>query len=37
MILKYDEIVLPILKIIVDGKEYNNSEIEDNLSKVFNK
>lgn len=36
MIPKYDEMILPILKIIADGKEYNNSEIEDQLSKVFN-
>ena len=28
--------ILPILKIISDGKEYNNSKIEDELSKVFN-
>ena len=36
MIPKYDEMILPILKIISDGKEYNNSKIEDELSKVFN-
>lgn len=36
MIPKYDEMILPILKIIGDGKEYNNSKIEDELSKVFN-
>ena len=36
MIPKYDEVILPILKIISDGKEYNNSKIEDELSKVFN-
>ncbi len=27
MIPKYDEMILPILKIIADGKEYNNSEM----------
>lgn len=36
MIPKYDEMILPILRIIADGKEYNNSKIEDELSKVFN-
>ncbi|MGI6680178.1 MAG: restriction endonuclease [Bdellovibrionota bacterium] len=36
MIPKYDEMILPILKIISDGQEYNNSRIEDELSKVFN-
>lgn len=36
MIPKYDEMILPILKIISDGQEYNNSKIEDELSKVFN-
>lgn len=36
MIPKYDEMILPILKIIADGQEYNNSKIEDELSKVFN-
>ncbi len=35
MIPKYDEMILPILKIIADGKEYNNSQIEDGLSKVY--
>ena len=28
--------ILPFLKIIADGQEYNNSKIEDELSKVFN-
>ena len=36
MIPKYDEMILPILRIIADGKEYNNSKIEDELSKVYN-
>ncbi len=36
MIPKYDKMILPILKIIADGKEYNNSEIEYELSKVLN-
>lgn len=36
MIPKYDEMILPILIIIEDGQEYNNSEIEDKLSQVFN-
>ena len=36
MIPKYDEMILPILKIIADGQEYNNSKIEDELSKVYN-
>ncbi len=31
MIPKYDEMILPILKIIADGQEYNNSNIEDEL------
>lgn len=36
MIPKYDKMILPFLKIIADGQEYNNSKIEDELSKVFN-